>query len=346
MSAPTERDVEQRLRAALAQRAARAPSGEAVRDALARTERTVARPRPGGRWLTVAAAAVAVATVVPVGLHVLGDHGTGRTGVVRAGPGSVSPEVRLTLRPGWLPAGFVEVARGATSDGTAETRQWHSGPSIALAENVFLRELNTADPSVQTIVDQIATSTDTITVEGHRAMLRGSTVDFQPEPGRLVEVSAESSPNAAATATRIATSLEPDPTSVVVAGMAFGVLPAGLGTDMYVISGDSPANGVSTIFAGTSTALWQRRLTADLGPTPPDLKGGTAVTVRGLPGTYVPGFSARVSVRLTTGRWLTVTWDPLPSPGAQPHQPSEAELVAIADGITFPTAPDYSSLGR
>lgn len=361
MSAPTERDVEHRLRAALAQRAARATSGDAVRDALARAERPVARPRPTSRWLTVAAAAVAVATVVPVGLHVLGDHGSGHlqgptvgtsnpTAAVRPGPGSATPGLRLTLRPGWLPPGLVEGVRGVRSDGTAQIRQWNSGRTLVLEEHVILRELSTADPSVRAIAGQIATSTDTVTVEGHRAMVKGSnadaTLDFQPEPDRLVEVLAEGMPNPADTVKRIARSIEPDPTSVVVAGMAFGVLPAGLGTDMYMISGDSPANGVSTIFASTNTALWQRRLTADLGPTPPDLKGGTPVTVRGLPGTYVPGYSAYVSVRLVSGKYLTVKWDPLPAPGSSPHQPSEAELVAIADGITFPTAPDYSSLGR
>lgn len=334
MTGLTEREVEERLRTGLTRRAEHAPSGAAVLVALART-----RPvrRPAALWLAVVAAVALVAVGVPVGFRLLDDHG--RT------PATSAPVARLTIRPGWLPAGFTERYREASPDGAIQTRRWERGPVDSPSmPTVVLSQQSMALPDT---VHYLGPG-DPTTVAGHVAVVSGTgtsaMVRWKPTPDLMLQVTVTNVPDARNVAIRVADSTEPDTRATVVPGMAFGWLPSGVVADTYAVFGVPPGAGASMITASTTGSRSRYDVFVVRSSTRMNQQEGSTVIVRGRVGQYVavgaPG--SKLVLRLADGTWLTVFSEPL---SGQP-QLTKAALVGIVDGLTFGPAPDYSWLDR
>ncbi|MFI5609795.1 hypothetical protein [Amycolatopsis sp. NPDC051903] len=314
MSQP-EHDTETLLRDSLERLAERAPDGHEVRNALVRARQS--RRRRARLALAAVAAAVVVATVgVSVVVGSVPDEQ-----VTAAASRPV-----LGYAPGWLPDGFTEQYRSAGPGTTPQVRRWFAGPS-----RIELSAFSTADPDWSATALRIAALRDQIVVHGRVAMVTGSATSavltWSPDDTHVLRAEVDAVPGAREVAQRIAedvTASEPTP----IRGEArFGPLPDGLREAATTVSGATPADGTTTLEARAPASSVQ----ATVGPASPGLGGSVPATIRGVPGAALPDL---VTVRLPSGRWLTVS-------GKLPR----ADLLAVADGVVLDPAPDYDWLG-
>ncbi|WP_037369974.1 hypothetical protein [Amycolatopsis orientalis] len=315
-------ETETLVRDSLERLAERAPDGHAVLNALARARQRRRRPR-----LALAAAAAAVIAVA-AGVPLVVD-------AVTQAPAQLSPAAGqpvLAYTPGWLPDGFTEQYRSGGPGTTAQVRQWQSG-----ASRVELAAHSTADPEWAQTALRISAVKDQIVVHGRIAMVTGptdtiATLTWMPDHRYVLTAKAEGVPDARAVAEQVADSVTVEP--VRVRGEArFGPLPAGLREEATTVRGSSSDDATTVLDASGPSG--KVRVTISGGS--PALGGSGPVRVRGLPGAYVPASGpadAQVAVRLSSGRWLTVS-------GRLPRE----QLVAVADGIVLDPAPEYGWLG-
>jgi hypothetical protein len=277
-------EVEERLRTGLARRAEHAPSADAVLTGLARAKPVRRRPS-AVLWLAVAAAVTVVAVVGTVGVRSPADH-------QHVTPATIPP-VRLTLTFGWLPAGFTERTRQASADGAMQYREWASGPTDGNSNpDVSMLYTDIGAPGYLTPLKPIGTEY-VATVQGHQAVLSTSGANsamimWRPSADSQFEVLANNIPAALDVVIRLGDSIEPDRTSTVSSGLAFGVLPAGLYPVMSSVYGASPATANSGLIASDSDR-WTPDVFVVLSKAQFAAKirdEGTPTVVRGLSGWY------------------------------------------------------------
>ncbi|MEV6918541.1 hypothetical protein AB0M83_26510 [Amycolatopsis sp. NPDC051106] len=320
----SEHETETLIRDSLDRLAARAPDGEAVRDALARAGR---KPRPAARLALVAAAVVVLVAGVIAGTRAFTT--------ADLDPAAGRPV--LGYSPAWLPGGFTEQYREGGPGIAPQVRRWFAGPA-----EIALSAYSTADPEWSQTALRIASIRDQILVHGRVAMVTGDTggaalLTWLADDDHVLTVRVGGVPDARAVAQRIAEDVVPEPVGVR-GELRFGTLPAGLAERSAAVKGTGPADASTELTAADPArpSVPAVRVTASAGS--PGVNGAAAVTVRGGQGFFVAprnGEQAMVAVRLPSGRWLTVA-------GPRP----EAELVAVADGLQLDPAPDYRWLGR
>ncbi|GLY42590.1 hypothetical protein Amsp01_086130 [Amycolatopsis sp. NBRC 101858] len=317
----SEHETETLIRDSLDRLAARAPDGDAVRDALARAGR---KPRPVARLALVAAAVVAVVVGVVVGTQAFTT--------ADLDPAAGRPV--LGYSPGWLPGGFTEQYREGGPGTAPQVRRWFAGPA-----EITLSAYSTADPVWSQTAVRIASLKDQVLVHGRVAMVTGDTagaalLTWLADDDHVLTARVAGVPDARAVAQHVADSVTPAPVGVR-GELRFGSLPAGLAERSAAVRGSGPGDA-STELTAAAPGRPAVRVTASAGS--PGVNGAAAVTVRGGPGFFVApanGEEAMVAVRLPSGRWLTVV-GPL----------AEAELVAVADAVQLDPSPDYRWLGR
>jgi hypothetical protein len=320
----SEHETETLIRDSLDRLAARAPDGEAVRDALARAGR---KPQPAARLALVAAAVVVLVAGVIAGTQAFTT--------ADLAPAAGRPV--LGYSPDWLPDGFTEQYREGGPGIAPQVRRWFAGPA-----EIALSAYSTADPEWSQTALRIASIRDQIVVHGRVAMVTGDTggdalLTWLADDDHVLTVRVGGVPDARAVAQRIAEDVVPEPVGVR-GELRFGTLPAGLAERSAAVKGTGPADASTELTAADPArpSVPAVRVTASAGS--PGVNGAAAVTVRGGQGFFVAprnGEQAMVAVRLPSGRWLTVA-------GPRP----EAELVAVADGVQLDPAPDYRWLGR
>jgi hypothetical protein len=318
----SEHETETLIRDSLDRLAARAPDGDAVRNALARAGR---KQRPGARLALVAAAVVVVVAGVITGTQAF----TTTSGLVPAAGRPV-----LGYSPGRLPGGFTEQYREGGPGTAPQVRRWFAGPA-----EITLSAYSTADPEWSQTALRIASLRDQILVHGRVAMVTGDTggaalLTWLADDDHVLTVRVGGVPDARTVAQRIAEDVTPAPVGVR-GELRFGALPAGLAERSAAVKGTGPADASTELTAADPArpSVPAVRVTASAGS--PGVNGAAPVTVRGGPGFFVAGQEAFVAVKLPSGRWLTVA-------GPRP----EAELVAVADGVQLDPSPDYRWLGR
>ena len=320
----SEHETETLIRDSLDRLAARAPAGEAVRDALARAGH---KPRPATRLALVAAAVVVLVAGVIAGTRAFTT--------ADLDPAAGRPV--LGDSPAWLPGGFTEQYREGGPGIAPQVRRWFAGPA-----EIALSAYSTADPEWSRTALRIASIRDQILVHGRVAMVTGDTggaalLTWLADDDHVLTVRVGGVPDARAVAQRIAEDVVPEPVGVR-GELRFGTLPAGLAERSAAVKGTGPADASTELTAADPArpSVPAVRVTASAGS--PGVNGAAAVSVRGGQGFFVAprnGEQAMVAVRLPSGRWLTVA-------GPRP----EAELVAVADGVQLDPAPDYRWLGR
>ncbi|WP_406628926.1 hypothetical protein [Amycolatopsis sp. WGS_07] len=315
-------ETETLLRDSLERLAEQAPDGNAVLNALARARQRKRRPRLA--LAAAAAAVIAVAAGVPFVVN-----------AVTEAPAQLTPAAGrpvLGYTPGWLPDGFTEQYRSGGPGITTQVRQWQSG-----ASQVELAAHSTADPEWAQTALRIAALPDQVVVHGRVAMVTGSvstaaTLTWMPDDHHVLTAKVEGVPDARAVAEQVADSVTADP--VLVRGEArFGPLPAGMREGATTVRGSSSDNATTVLDASGPAG----KVRVTIGGGSPALGGSVPVQVRGVSGAYVPATGpadALVTVRLSSGRWLTAS-------GRIPRE----QLVAVADGIVLDSAPDYGWLG-
>ncbi|WP_275291495.1 hypothetical protein [Amycolatopsis sp. La24] len=315
-------ETETLVRDSLERLAERAPDGNQVLNALARARQRRRRPRLA--LAAAAAAVIAVAAGVPLVVETVAEAPAQLT------PAAGRPVLAYT--PGWLPDGFTEQYRSGGPGTTAQVRQWQSG-----ASRVELAAHSTADPEWAQTALRISAVKDQVVVHGRIAMVTGpsdtiATLTWMPDNRYVLTAKVEGVPDAREAAQQVADSVTVEP--VRVRGEArFGPLPAGLHEEATTVRGTSSDNATTVLDASGPSG----KVRATISGGSPALSGSGPVQVRGLPGAYVPASGpadAQVTVRLSTGRWLTVS-------GRLPRE----QLVAVADGIVLDSAPEYGWLG-
>ncbi|MEU0794942.1 hypothetical protein ABZ342_33190 [Amycolatopsis sp. NPDC005961] len=317
----SEHDTETLIRDSLDRLAARAPDGDAVRDALARAGR---QRRPATKLALVAAAVVVLVAGVFVGTRAITTPDLD--------PAASRPV--LGYSPGWLPDGFTEQYREGGPGTAPQVRRWFAGPA-----EVTLSVYSTADPEWSQTELRIASIRDQVLVRGRVAMVTGDTgtaalITWLADDDHVLTARVAGVPEARLVALWIAQGVTAAPVGVR-GELRFGALPAGLTERSAAVKGTGPGDASTELTAADSArpSVPAVRVTASAGS--PGVSGAAPVTVRGGQGFFVAGREATVAVRLPSGRWLTVS-------GARP----EAELVAVADGVRLDPSPDYRWLGR
>ncbi|MEV6900159.1 hypothetical protein [Amycolatopsis sp. NPDC051372] len=308
MSQPA-RDTETLLRDSLERLAERAPDGHEVRNALVRA-RQARRRRPRLALVAVAAAVVAVT----VGVSVVA------TWPSRVPPAAGEPVLGYT--PGWLPDGFTEQYRSAGPETVPQVRRWFAGPS-----RIELSAFSTKVPEWSATALRIAAVRDQVLVHGRVAMLTGSATSaeltWSPDDTHVLRAEVDAVPSAKAVAQRIAEGVSKSMPIPIRGEARFGPLPAGLRETATTVSGMSAGEATTTLEAGP--------VRVTVGAASPGLGGSVPITVRGVPGAAAADL---VTVRLASGRWLTVS-------GKVPR----AELVAVAGAVVVDPSPDYGWIG-
>ncbi|VVJ16677.1 Uncharacterised protein [Amycolatopsis camponoti] len=317
----SEHDTETLIRDSLDRLAARAPDGDAVRDALARAGR---QRRPATKLALVAAAVVVLVAGVFVGTRAITTPDLD--------PAASRPV--LGYSPGWLPDGFTEQYREGGPGTAPQVRRWFAGPA-----EVTLSVYSTADPEWSQTELRIASIRDQVLVRGRVAMVTGDTgtaalITWLADDDHVLTARVTGVPEARLVALWIAQGVTAAPVGVR-GELRFGALPAGLTERSAAVKGTGPGDASTELTAADPArpSVPAVRVTASAGS--PGVTGAAPVTVRGGQGFFVAGREATVAVRLPSGRWLTVS-------GARP----EAELVAVADGVRLDPSPDYRWLGR
>lgn len=322
----SEHETETLLRESLERRATRAPDGHEVRNALARA----AQRRPRARLALVGATAAVVTIVagIAIGAQVLTSPDEPAPTPEAAAAGLV-----LGYTPGWLPDGFTEQYRETGPGTTPQIRRWFGD-----AGEVALSAYSTADPEWSQTALRIASLPDQTLVHGRVGMVTGATdtaalLTWMADDRHVLTAQVTGVPDARAVAQRIAESVTAK--EVAIHGeLSFGPLPAFLRPLSTAISGTSPGDGASEIHAYDPVRPAVPVLHASVSASAPTI-GAAPIRVRGLDGFFLAGDDAMVTVRLPSGRWLTVT-------GNQPRE----TLIEITDAMRIDPAPDYRWLGR
>lgn len=303
-------DLEALIREVLTEQAGRAPHRATV---LAGLRWGAHRRRY--RRLTMAAAGVAavlVAVGVPLGLHLTAAPAPTAHPVLVTRP----PDVPLTFRVTWLPAGYVATARSAQPHEHLSQR-WEpaagssSGPA-GLAPYVEFDTLagqgQVAGPSGTQPVDVDGTPGG-LSTSGGGAGSPGTAAVTWRTSGTTFEVSAVNLPDSADVALHVARSVTPDHGDVIGQPLWFGALPsAGYETDDLRIRGTAPGDWLAERLA---TKIDGPTFVATWTATRPHFDHAVSVTVRGGVGWY--GEPAATSpnqqgVAVQIGqRWLLVT---------------------------------------
>jgi hypothetical protein len=304
-------NTEDLIREALAKQADRAPAPGAVLAALHRP--------PRRRALVLAVAAVVGVLVVGAGAFVLRE----RQLTEPVPPAAAALPIRYS--PNWLPAGYLEQARGYTPDGTV-SRTWlpaplfvgtdsnsYSGPLLAMSYRPDREDLDRHD-----VIGGVT---------GHYYANEGrGSVQFVWTPdqsGIAVTVTVDQVPDSRAVLDQVVRSVRPDPATTPV--------------PLLMNSGPHDVRGTPDDWRVEAfDSRWEGSpYTAELSSHRPYLAGAPA-TVRGLPG--IVGEDG-VAVQLAPDRWLAVRSE---SRGAIPRD----ALIAIANGAQVDLYPDMSWLGR
>ncbi|WP_326569583.1 hypothetical protein VSH64_00570 [Amycolatopsis rhabdoformis] len=308
MSQP-DLDTETLLRDSFERLADRAPDGHEVRNALARARQS--RRRRPRLALAAVAAAVVVATI---GVSLVATWPT------RVAPAASEPVLGYT--PTWLPDGFTEQYRSAGPGLAPQVRRWFAGPS-----RIELSAFSTKDPEWSATALRISAPQDQILVHGRVAMLTGSATSavltWSPDDTHVLRAQVDAVPSARTVARQIANDVTAAEPTRIRGEARFGSLPSGLRETATAVSGTTPADATTTLEAGP--------VRATLGAASPGLGGSVPATVRGIPGAAAADL---VTVRLASGRWLTVQ-GPVP----------RAQLLAVANAVVLDPAPDYGWLG-
>ncbi|GAB3143526.1 hypothetical protein GCM10027258_30720 [Amycolatopsis stemonae] len=315
-----EHETETLIRESLDRLAARAPDGHAVREALADAGR---RRHAPARLALVAAAVVVLVAGVFAGTQL----------ITSTDPVPAAGRPVLGYGPGWLPPGFTEQYREGGPGIAPQVRRWFAGPA-----EVTLSVYSTADPEWSQTELRIAAIHDQVLVGGRVAMITGDTgttalITWLADDDHVLTARVSGIPDARVVALRIAQGVTATPVGVR-GELRFGALPAGLTERSAAVRGTGPADATTELTAADpARPSAVVRVTAGAGS--PGVNGAAPVIVRGGQGFFVAGQEAMVAVRLSSGRWLTVS-------GPRP----EAELVAVADGVRLDPSPDYQWLGR
>ncbi len=324
----TEHETETLLRESLERRATRAPDGHEVRNALARSAQR--RPRARFALAGVTAAVVAIFAGVTIGTQVLTSPSEETPTPEAAAAGLV-----LGYTPGWLPDGFTEQYRETGPGTTPQIRRWFGGTG-----EVTLSAYSTADPEWSQTALRIAALRDQTLVRGRVGMVTGETgtaalLTWTPDDRHVLTTQVTGVPDARLVAQWIADSVTAQPVAIH-GELRFGPLPAGLRALSTATFGTSPRNGGSEVKAYDPLQPKVVAVRASVGAGAPP-QGAEPVRVRGADGFFSQpvGGDAVVTVRLPSGRWLTVA-------GKQPRE----TLVAVADALQVDGSPDYRWLGR
>jgi len=324
----SEHETETLLRESLERRAARAPDGHEVRNALARASQR--RPRARLALIGVTAAVVVIFAGAAIGTQVLTSSEEPAPTPEAAAAGLV-----LGYTPGWLPDGFTEQYRETGPGTTPQIRRWFGDTG-----EVALSAYSTADPAWSQTALRIASLPDQTLVHGRVGMVTGATgtaalLTWMADDRHVLTAQVTGVPDARAVAQRIAESVTAK--AVAIHGeLRFGSLPAGLRPLSTATYGTSPGDGGSEVKAYDPARPTVPAVRASVSAHAPTA-GAAPVRVRGLDGFFLAGDGddAMVTVRLPSGRWLTVA-------GKQPRD----LLVAVADAVALDPAPDYRWLGR
>jgi hypothetical protein len=317
----SEHETETLIRDSLDRLAARAPDGDAVRNALARAGR---QRRPAAKLALVAAAVVVLVAGVFVGTRAITTPDFD--------PAASRPV--LGYSPGWLPDGFTEQYREGGPGTTPQVRRWFAGHA-----EVTLSVYSTADPEWSQTELRIASIRDQVLVRGRVAMVTGDTgtaalVTWLADDDHVLTARVGGVPDARVVALWIAQGVTAAPVGVR-GELRFGALPAGLTGRSAAVKGTGPADASTELTAADPARPSVPAVRVTASASAPGVRDAAPVTVRGGQGFFVAGQEAFVAVKLPSGRWLTVA-------GPRP----EAELVAVADSVQLDPSPDYRWLGR
>jgi hypothetical protein len=256
-------------------------------------------------------------------------------------PSIVNDRLPMRYRPTWLPDGMEEISRTVGSpdpdDTSAQTRAWHNAAS---KQNVSLQ---LGGPSSVDL-----TGLRRVAVQGGSGWVQDMAgrpsvaVIWQAAPGLFLQVFVDGiPPRSTALPVQIANSVTADGASVLELPVAFGWLPDGYRITERSV--DAASNGWQARIAaddgkpipqrsGVSVGMGAKDDMLPNGPKPGMTAPPTDVTVRGVTGTFItPNI---LGVPLPDGRWLRVA-----------GQPSQADLVRVADALRIGPVPDLSWLG-
>lgn len=307
-----ETEFEARLRAALRYQANRAPDPDRVRNALYQHQDREPRFRKSVVLVAAVAAVVAIGAIgLPTGLHLLHDRvATNRhttVGAASSEPLTTAPAASnpLTYRPGWLPSGFREGTRGGLN-GTIASRTWFP----AGQDNYTSTAAGTVVPSINITVmtraesgmfDQDAASITnpgnlpTTTVNGHPGVTLAEQLGTPPTPldrvlwmpdaNTVLSVTVIDMPDGLTVAQRVADSVKTDTTAVLQDPFSpSSAVPGGAMLAKVSVQGTGPSTWTA---AAETSEVGGVVVTVALGTSDP-ATGGTAVTVHGTTGHFLP----------------------------------------------------------
>lgn len=286
--------TEDLIRQAFERQASRAPDAERVRTAFhARSRRSVRRRR--GVMALAAAAAIAVPVIVPATLPGGQEEGD-----------VVSPlpeEITMLYRPAWLPKGFREVRRVASTAHLEQLREWNDTgwtPERQAKGSPFVPtvQLTTSsrwrDSGRGSRMDTFPEGSANTEVNGVRAFRgveeHGCAVAWMNSREQVFRVRVLRQPDSCGTAMRVARSILPDGRSVLSVPVRAAWLPR-------LFSGKDSDGGVSQTLTktGCQGAYWSA---GGDRPTAVTVKigrgalpgGGAPVETGGRPARYVVGY--------------------------------------------------------
>ncbi len=306
------------------------------------------RARRQRRALTLVGGTVAASVAVGAPLVVLRERHSAAPGGSPSpypdpspSPSIVNDRLPMRYRPTWLPDGMVETSRTVGSpvadDASAQSRSWHnaaSGQTVTLGV--------TGPNSVD------ATGLRRVAVHGVSGWVQDMAgrpsvaVIWQVAPDLFLQVFVDGiPPRSTALPVQIANSVTTDGASVLELPVAFGWLPDGYRITERSV--DAASDGWQARIAaddgkpipqrsGVSVGMGAKDDMLPNGPKPGMTAPPTDVTVRGVTGTFIT--PTILGVPLPDGRWLRVA-----------GQPSQADLVRVADALRIGPVPDLSWLG-
>lgn len=352
----SEPHTEDLIREALHAQAGRAPSTAAVFEGIDTTRAARTRRTRTAGLATVAAAVVAVAVVIPLALHAGGGSGDGTVAIAA---GAQQPR---GFAPGWVPSGWVTTNRVLDS-GKQSSQMWQprGEKPVPGADWVTLSTATTQPP----LPGKQDRPPQSVTIDGAQGTLESGPVrvlvsgkpvvskemvqvSWQPKPGTWLTVRIEEKQADPGTVLRMARSVTAVTTGTDVP-FTFGFLPPD------AEAGDIPISGTPTVWTAGEPVLVlnvgrPRHIEVDAywGPGVPAPWTGNSKPValssgRGYyqdnrpPGNSPAGVATSSLSTRIDGSWLIVR---------AAGDVSEADMVKIADTMTFHPNVDYSWLGK
>jgi hypothetical protein len=242
------------------------------------------------------------------------------------------PTVSLGYSPTWVPEGFTERQRMIDPD-TYNQRTWARGEQTAKPTYPYLDlSVQPANASTGALTDLIADApaADRVTVNGAQGVVSGdTTVLWQPEPGVFLSIGLKNTPDARATALRVAESVRPDPEPVR--------MPVSLGGSRGIQAQAGSPEGWQVLTAGVHDGIGY---TVTLRQHPWDFDGAVPkmFSARGHTARYYTANTGALVVELGPEMYLQVSPAGTKSAGLE-------QLIAAAEAVVVDPNPDMAWAG-